>query len=183
MMMEGAGISQKYLPEDTYSESSLRTREDLVAEGLIKRMMTDGHGDIVPADFEAMKNHKFSPETEMPLLSKVTAEVASHIPDEAAVEFIETELEVDEEISYGTRKGIINIDTISDAFENGDVVTLDALKAKHLVPKNIHFVKVLARGTLDKSITVKAHDFSMDAVKMIVMADGNVVKLKFVRKQ
>lgn len=183
MMMESAGIPQKYLPEDTFVPLEARDRDTLVSEGLIKRLMTDGNGDIVAADFEAMKSMKFTLESGMPVLKKVSAEDAALIPDEAAAEFVETEAEKDDEITYGRRKGIVNIDTISAAFNSGETVTLSALKAKHLVPKNIQFIKVLARGTLDKPLTVKAHDFSMDAVKMIVMAGGNAVKLKFIKVQ
>ena len=181
MMMESAGIHQKYQPEDTFVPLAARERDELVSEGLIKRLMTDGNGDIVAADFEAMKSMKFTLESGMPVLKKVSAEDALLIPDAAAAEFVETEEENDDVITYGRRKGIINIDTISAAFKSGETVTLAALKAKHLVPKNIHFIKVLARGVLDKPLTVKAHDFSMDAVKMIVMAGGNVVKLKYMK--
>lgn len=39
-------------------------------------------------------------------------------------------------------------------------------------------VKVLARGSLDKALTVEAADFSLPAVKMIVITGGKVVKLK-----
>ncbi len=181
MMMESAGIPQKYQPEDRFIPLEHKDRDALVGEGLIKRLVTDGNGDVVAADFEAMKNMKFTIESGMPVLKKVSAEEAAMIPDEAAAEFVETEAENDDEITYGRRKGIVNIDTISASFDSGDTVTLAALKAKHLVPNNIHFVKILARGVLDKPLTVKAHDFSMDAVKMIVMAGGNVVKLKHMR--
>ena len=49
---------------------------------------------------------------------------------------------------------------------------------KKLVAKNVDIIKVLARGVLDKALTVKAHDFSLDAAKMIVVAGGSVIKLK-----
>ncbi len=182
MMLDGAGIEQKHQPKDNFELLPYEDKQQLVDRGAIKMLMTDGSGDVVNADFEAMKSGKFSIMSEgMPIMKRVSAEDVAAIPDEAATPFVETELESEDDITYGRRKGIINIDTISAAFEDGDVVTISALKAKHLVPKNIHFVKVLARGILDKSLTVKAHDFSMDAVKMIVIAGGNVVKLKFKR--
>ena len=75
-----------------------------------------------------------------------------------------------------TKTGIINIDVISTYFDNGDVVTLEAMKEK--IPgfkKNITYVKVLARGTLNKALTVEADDFSVEAVKMILLTGGRVV--------
>ncbi|MBQ8433784.1 MAG: uL15 family ribosomal protein, partial [Clostridia bacterium] len=57
-----------------------------------------------------------------------------------------------------------------------DVVTIDALKQKGLVPKKEDAIKVLARGTLDKVLTVEADAFSLDAVKMIVLVGGTAIK-------
>ena len=52
------------------------------------------------------------------------------------------------------KKEIINIDTLSNSFENGDEVTLEALIAKKLVPSKTGSVKLLARGTLNKKLIV-----------------------------
>ena len=76
----------------------------------------------------------------------------------------------------GAKKGIVNIDTLSKNFEADDTVTLDALIEKGLVPKKVGSLKVLARGVLDKPLTVEAQDFSLDAVKMIVLTGGKAVK-------
>ena len=108
---------------------------------------------------------------------KLTAEEAAALPDEEITGFIETEDDSDEETT-GRRKGIINIDSISEAYTDGEVVTLKSLIEKKLVAKNVDVIKVLARGVLDKALTVKAHDFSLDAAKMIVVAGGSVIKLK-----
>ena len=45
------------------------------------------------------------------------------------------------------------------------------------MPKNVIRLKVLARGILDKAITVEAHEFSIDAVKMIALTGGKVVRI------
>ena len=87
------------------------------------------------------------------------------------------EKEVDEEKIFGNKKGIINIDTISRNFEAGDIVTINSLKDKKLIDKNVCFVKVLARGIIDKPLIVKAQDFSLDAAKMIQLTGGKVVLL------
>lgn len=103
------------------------------------------------------------------------AEVKEIISDETASILIEKEF--DEEKIFGNKKGIINIDIISRNFKAGDIVTVNTLKDKKLIDKNICFVKVLARGVIDKPLVVKAQDFSLDAVKMIQLTGGKVVLL------
>lgn len=72
------------------------------------------------------------------------------------------------------RKCIVNIDTLSRHFAAGDTADLAAMKAKGLVPAKETAVKVLARGVLNKPLTVVADDFSVDAVKMILLTGGKV---------
>ena len=72
----------------------------------------------------------------------------------------------------------INLDTICDQFENGEVVTLDSLKAKRLAPQNAGRLKVLARGTMNKSLTIESDSFSIQAVKMITLAGGHAEQYK-----
>ena len=103
------------------------------------------------------------------------AEVKEIVNDEVAEALIEKEIETEK--VFGNKKGIINLDVISRNFEAGDVVTINVLKEKKLVDKNVGFIKVLARGVLDKPLVVKAHDFSIDAAKMIELTGGNVVML------
>ena len=176
MMLESAGFTQKRPVSETFTFHKPEDKMALVEKGHIKVMMTNGEGEPIAADFEAMKNMKFNLSAGMPILKRVTAEEAAAIPDAEVENFIETEA-VKEDVT-GRRKGIINIDTISDAYNDGDTVTLQSLITKKLVAKNIGFIKVLARGALDKALTVKANDFSIDAAKMIVIAGGSVVKLK-----
>ena len=71
-------------------------------------------------------------------------------------------------------KGEINIDTLSENFKARDVVTLEVLKEKKLVPQKVEFIKILARGVLDKPLTIVADDFSLNAVKMIMLTGGTV---------
>lgn len=72
----------------------------------------------------------------------------------------------------GTRRGEINIDTIAEHFEAYDTVSLNALKAKKLIPQNVGQLKILARGVLDKPLTVCAQNFSTSALKMILLTGG-----------
>ena len=72
-------------------------------------------------------------------------------------------------------KCVINIDTLSEQFSAGDTVDMSAMKDKGLIPCKASFVKVLARGVLDKPLTVVADDFSVDAVKMILLTGGSAI--------
>ncbi|HIY99430.1 MAG TPA: uL15 family ribosomal protein [Firmicutes bacterium] len=76
------------------------------------------------------------------------------------------------------KKGIINIDTLSQNFAPHDVVTLELIKERKLISENVDSLKVLARGFIDKPLVVEAHDFSMDAVKMILLTGGRAVRKK-----
>ena len=76
-----------------------------------------------------------------------------------------------------TKSGIVNIDVLSQCFKRGETVTLAEIKKRVKgFSKNITFVKVLARGTLDKPLTVEADGFSLQAVKMIALTGGTAVK-------
>src|ERR1051325_8076507 len=55
---------------------------------------------------------------------------------------------------------VVNLDTLSERFEKGTVVTLELLREKGLVSNSAERVKVLARGDIDKGLTVQAHKFS-----------------------
>ena len=77
----------------------------------------------------------------------------------------------------GTKKTYINLDTICENFEDGATVNLVALKEKKLVPADIGRIKILARGHMTKQMTVEADDFSMQAIKMIVLTGGEAVEV------
>ena len=78
----------------------------------------------------------------------------------------------------GGKKGIVNIDSLSRAFASGEVVTVEKMRKKKLLKPGVGIVKVLARGVLDKPLIVEAHDFSLDAVKMIILTGGKAHRLR-----
>ena len=75
-------------------------------------------------------------------------------------------------------KAEINLDVIEEKFEDGDLVTLDALKRKHLVPKRTDYVKILARGALTKPLIVEANDFSRAAEEMLISLGGEAIRVR-----
>ena len=72
----------------------------------------------------------------------------------------------------------VNLDSICEHFNDGDTVNLDSLKACGLAPKNAGKVKILARGVMTKTLTVYADRFSLQAVKMIMLAGGHAEQYK-----
>ena len=88
-------------------------------------------------------------------------------------------VELSERESDRRRQTIVNIDTLSEYFSDGERADLEAMKARiPFLDKRATYVKVLARGILTKTLEVEADDFSLDAVKMIVLLGGKVYRTK-----
>ena len=86
-------------------------------------------------------------------------------------------------VTNGTRHGIVNVDTLSRSFSAGDRVDINALKSHSLIPYDTAYIKVLARGIIDKPLYVYANDFSLSAVKMIALSGGKAVKVNTVLRK
>ncbi len=67
---------------------------------------------------------------------------------------------------------LVNVADIDAAFDNGAVVTIDALVEKGLVKQVLDGVKVLGNGEISKSLTVQANAFSESAKQKIENAGG-----------
>ena len=76
---------------------------------------------------------------------------------------------------FRTHTQAVNLQDLERRFEAGDEVTLDALRAKGLGTRRDVPVKVLAKGTLSKKLTVHAHKFSGAAREAIEAAGGSAV--------
>lgn len=68
---------------------------------------------------------------------------------------------------------VVNLGDL-DVFENGAVVTVEALKEAGLVKAMKSGVKILGSGEITKSLTVQAHKFSKTAAEKITAAGGKV---------
>ena len=110
-----------------------------------------------------------------PKIHSITVEKAEELMDD---ETAEASIEADAVHHHRAgKKEIINIDTLSQNYQDGDTVTLDSLIEKGLVPAETGYVKVLARGTLDKKLIVDLDEYSPQAVKMIVILGGHAQKI------
>ena len=67
---------------------------------------------------------------------------------------------------------VVNLDTLGVAFEAGTVVTPELLREHGMVSRGSAKVKILARGEVDKALTVRAHKFSGKAAEKIAAAGG-----------
>jgi large subunit ribosomal protein L15 len=69
----------------------------------------------------------------------------------------------------------VNVGRLAAAFEPGAVVDVEALEARGLVKNNANRgwpVKILAKGEIDRPLTVRAHAFSAGARAKIEAAGG-----------
>ena len=149
LAMQEAEVARKEIEYVDYTETFVyRDLESLIATGLIKVLE---HNDI----------------------EEVSAyEVNSLMSDEEAEALVEaSNREVDR-----SKKVIVNVDTLSMYFKDGEIVNIETVKRRIPgIDKRATFLKVLARGTLNKKLIVDADDYSLDAEKMILLVGGKVL--------
>jgi large subunit ribosomal protein L15 len=66
----------------------------------------------------------------------------------------------------------INLSLLNSVFNDGDVVSIDALQKKGLVSNVRDGVKILGNGELTKKLTVQVNYFSASAKEKIEAAGG-----------
>ena len=70
----------------------------------------------------------------------------------------------------------INLGVLDTLFNDGDIVTTQALMKKGIISKKEKmYIKVLGNGTLSKKLTIKAHDFSEKATEAIMKSGGKAI--------
>ena len=74
---------------------------------------------------------------------------------------------------FRTHTQPVNLEDLEARFEAGAEVTPDALRERGLATRKDVPVKILARGDLDKALTVHAHGFSAAARERIEAAGGS----------
>ena len=109
----------------------------------------------------------------IPIVESVDAEEADElISDEVAMETVKYEWPAGK-----GKQGIINIGDLDKLFEPDSVITLPLLKELGLMPKKVKRIKILADGVLTKPLTIKAENYSVQAIKMIELTGGTVIIL------
>lgn len=70
----------------------------------------------------------------------------------------------------------INLKELDTLFKDGEVVTTQALAKKGVISKKEKmYIKILGSGTLNKKLTIKAHDFSQKATDAIIKSGGKAI--------
>lgn len=137
----------------------------------------------LPSDFDDDENNlpSLEEEIEIPVaalpayLEMVSAEDADSLISDSKANALLIRSEIAPKICRGCKKTFINVDTISENFVRGETVSLKTLKEKGLVSMSTCYIKVLARGVIDKPLTVRAQSFSANAVKMITLTGGSAI--------
>lgn len=160
--------NSEVLPKDVDTEGESEPKDE--AEAIIE--------DVKASDEEAMPKSYNSVED---ALSVDKERADDLITDSLAKNLLtkgENVIETD-----GTKKRIINVDTLSENFLPGDVVDVNILKNMSLVPYDTAYIKVLARGMIDKPLKVYANDFSLSAIKMIALTGGESIRVITVKRK
>lgn len=71
----------------------------------------------------------------------------------------------------------LNVSQLEAAFENGEEVSPETLRAKSVLKGKYDVLKILGNGDLSKKLTVKAHRFSKSAEQKIASAGGTVERI------
>ncbi len=74
--------------------------------------------------------------------------------------------------NFRTEFEIVNLSTLNERFSDGDTVDLERLRAARLVQGADALVKILAKGALERKLTVEAHAFSKQARELIEKVGG-----------
>lgn len=71
----------------------------------------------------------------------------------------------------------VNLDRLLEVFTEESTITLDSIYRVGLAPKKMP-VKILARGEINRAVSVEAHKFSGQAAEKIAQAGGSVVTVE-----
>ena len=173
-VMEKNGLTAGENPEVDYkAQYPYEELEPLIDRKLVKLLPWKDFASDSEVGVIAVSPDQLPPELLMGEVSVAEAD------DMLIGEDVEALVEESARISDKTKKNIVNIDTLGKYFKKGETVTLEEVKKR--IPdfgKKVTYLKVLARGKLDKALTVEADDFSPQAVKMIVLTGGKVIRTK-----
>ncbi len=161
---------KKMAEEEAYEEVLEYSDAETVAEEVAAEERKDMISDSVDNDIDCYKELEY-PVSEATVIDSGYAD--SVITDSLARSLIRKDGDIETE---GRRKEIINVDTLSRSFSAGERVDINLLKGKSLIPYDTGYIKILARGIIDKPLDVYANDFSLSAVKMIALAGGKSIK-------
>ena len=174
--------------EEVVEEAPAEVVEEVVEEApaeVVEEVVEEAPAEVVeevveeaPAEVAEEVVEEEVYEEHVVIVEEVSAEDADQIAEEQHID-----IHVEEGVEYisakDTKKAIVNVDTLSEAYGAHEIASLASMKAKGLIDKRAKTVKVLARGSLNKPLIVKAGDFSKTAVEMILLTGGNAVHVTY----
>ena len=174
----------EHIKNKRFIEEIERRKEERLKNAAEKELLTaqyrknkEVEGDFLSAEAkeEALKNAKKKS------ISKYLKETAS-IEDCATLsdEIAESNVVIvkDEKVYTNRVQEIVITTTQLNAFEANEIVNPLTLIEKGIVPKYGHYhLKIQAKGPIKKPLNVEAHEYDMDAIKMILIAGGSVIKV------
>lgn len=171
-------------PQDDFAAIPYEDTQSLVERGLIRivsyeEVAITNEGEVPAEEYEDdddFAGEQFDDDDDEDELDEVSAADAGML---MADDKAKHRVQQGEEISDKTKTAVINIDTLDQYFSEGERVTLAEIKKRcPFIAGNATYIKVLARGTLSKPLIVIADDFSLEAVKMIVLTGGRAIRNK-----
>ena len=179
-VMSANGLEGKDNPVDDYAaQYPYEEIEPLIERGLVKLLRWKGNDEGAEEGVIEVTEEQYEQlmaEAEEVLVKSVTvAEAEEKIADEE----VEAYVGESEKYSDKTKKDIVNIDALGKYFKSGETVTVEEIaKRVPSVNSKATYIKVLARGSLNKPLNIEADDFSPAAIKMIVLTGGTVTRKK-----
>jgi large subunit ribosomal protein L15 len=79
---------------------------------------------------------------------------------------------------WALKVAVVNLGQIDEAFEKGEDVNVETLKAKNVARGRFDVLKILGDGELTKKVKISAHRFSESAKEKIEKAGGEMVLLR-----
>jgi hypothetical protein len=168
----GATSRENYF--SPYESTETLLRRGLIKEIGVKKMVTEQTRKLTKEERENL--HRECVEEAEKLKREVVSalDVNNLMDDEVAIVLVDDKHSAK---SFTGKAEVVYIDKISANFKAGDVVNLKSLKRKGLVSEDAGGIKVLARGTLTKPLAVEACDYSLEAIKMILLTGGTVKRV------
>ena len=74
--------------------------------------------------------------------------------------------------AFAVEVAAINLGELNEAFASGDAVTIESIRAKHLLRGRFDQLKILGNGELTKKLKISAHRFSASALEKIQQSGG-----------
>ena len=178
----GAFVKSVEEPAEEIAEEVTEEHAEEIAEEVTEEPVEEVAEEVAATE-EEIPEEEPEPVEELPVRDFETVEEISVNEVEEAMTDTQAHELVEEVIArkhkhHSKKRAVINVDALAHNYRAGERVTAENLHEKGLIPKEAGIVKVLAKGVLNKPLIVEADDFSVEAVKMIVLTGGRAIRKK-----